>query len=151
MNRESYDFEKHEDSTYAYAFLSVGAQGTITKVVYFQEISQKIYNLAMGDATDDADKPIDDMKVSNNGDMPKVMATIAQIMVKFLELKPHVSILVEGNTPTKKALYQRIVTNNIQDLAPLFVILGIDAEGNILSFDSQTPYEALIIKLNPLT
>ena len=151
MNRESYSFEKHEDSMYAYAFLSVGKQGNITKVVYFQEISQRIYNLAMGDATDDINKPIDDMKVSNNGDMPKVMATVAKIMVKFLAQNTHATILIEGNTPTKKALYQRIITNNIQDLAPLFVILGIDVGGNILSFEPQISYEALIIKLNPLT
>ena len=150
MNRESYDFAKYEDDAYAYAFLSVGKQGDIVKVVYFQEVSQRLYNLAMGDATGNADKPLDDMKVSDNGDMPKVMATVTKIALTFLEKNPHFAILIEGNTPLKKALYQRIIANNIQDLAPIFVILGIDEEGNVSAFDAQTSYQAFVIKLKSL-
>jgi hypothetical protein len=150
VNRESYNFAKYEEGAYAYAFTSVGKQGTITKVVYFQEIGTSLYNLAMGDATGDADKPLDDMKVSDNGDMPKVIATVAKILVRFLEQNSAITVLIEGNTPIKKALYQRIIANNIQDLTPLFVIYGVDEEGNITLFNSEIQYHAFVVKLKKL-
>jgi hypothetical protein len=47
MNRESYAYENHENDLFVYAFESIGKQGTIKKMVYFQEISPSFYNLAM--------------------------------------------------------------------------------------------------------
>jgi hypothetical protein len=147
MNKESYSFATLENDSCVYAFESIGKQGAIRKMVYFQEFSPRIYNLALGDYTGNHDNPLDDMKVSDNGDMPKVLATVAKIIAWFLDKNPDASIFIEGNTPTKKVLYHRIIANNIQDLAPFFVILGVDEGGNVSRFDTNIPHQAIVIKL----
>ena len=150
MNRESYTYENHEKDLLVYAFESIGKQGTIKKMVYFQEISPSFYNLAMGDYLGENDIPIDDMRVSDNGDMPKVFATIAKIIAHFLHENPPYTVFIEGNTPIKKALYQRIITNNRKDLIAIFDLFGVDSLGKAQNFDTTVPYEALLIKAKPI-
>ncbi len=146
MNRESYAYENHENDLLVYAFESIGKQGIIKKMVYFQEISPNFYNLAMGDYLGEYEIPIDDMHVSDNGDMPKVFATIAKIIAHFLHENPQYTVFIEGNTPLKKALYQRIITNNRKDLITFFDLFGVDSLGKVQNFDATESYEALLIK-----
>ncbi len=85
MNKPFYSFEELIlEGGYAYTFESVGKQGSITKLVFFQEIEPDLYNLALVDF-DLATQAIDDMSISDNQDMAKIFATVFRIVTDFFQ------------------------------------------------------------------
>jgi len=47
-----------------------------------------------------------DISVTDNGDMPEVIATVITILERFLNANPGQKIYFEGSTPTRTRLYQ---------------------------------------------
>ncbi|TAE76606.1 MAG: hypothetical protein EAZ85_00005 [Bacteroidetes bacterium] len=142
MKKPHYLFE--EKGSFKYSFESVGLQ-TITKIVEFQPITYSIYNLAFGDF-DEINQNYDDEIRSNNQDIHKIFATIFQICNHFFIQNTDKAIYLEGNTPLKQKLYQRIIKNNLSDLENNFIIFGvIGEEYEILDFSKI--YDAFVIKL----
>ena len=52
---------------------------------------------------------IDDMSNSNNGDVSKVLATVIQIVIDFLERNKGATVFFTGSTPGRTNLYNRIL------------------------------------------
>jgi hypothetical protein len=102
--REGYEFSFNEDRT-EFRFESVGPKGTIVKIVKFSQASENLFNLAFGDA-DSID--FNDESISNNQDMRKVMATIANIVRVFVLHYQNVRIVVIPVDQRRKLLYNRI-------------------------------------------
>jgi hypothetical protein len=147
MNKENYPFEELEPNL-AYYFTSAGKNGKITKIVYFQPIEVDMYNIVLGDFNPAIQPPIDDQNISNNGDLPKVMATVAKILANFLKNNPQAKLYIEGNHPAKQLLYHRIVRNYHHELTQLFVINGVMDMEIQEPFAPEKLYESYIIQ-NP--
>ena len=144
MKLSFYEFTFTDQNISRYFFDSKGKQ-IITKIVEFQPITEYIYNLAFGDFDKETETFSDDVR-SNNNDISKVFATIFQISNHFFVQNPNKAIYLEGNTPTKQKLYQRIIKNNISDLENSFILFGVIGE-EFENLDFTKNYEAFIIKL----
>jgi hypothetical protein len=123
MNAPKYDYSKaSEDSLYI--FLSIGAKGAIPKVVIYEQMQENLYNLAFGDY-DPITKEISDESVSNNGDMVKVLATVIQTLRDFFATYPSALVMIQGSTPIRTKLYQRIIKNNLAEIETEFRVLAL--------------------------
>ncbi len=144
MKQPFYQFILINENILRYSFESQGTK-IITKVVEFQPITELVYNLAFGDFDENTREYYDDVR-SNNNDIRKVFATIFQVCDDFFIQNPNKAIYLEGNTPIKQKLYQRIIKNNILDLENNFTIFGvINEKSEYIDFTKN--YEAFIIKL----
>lgn len=120
MDKKGYDFLVEED--FYYTFVSSGKKGDIAKIVVFQEMTQGNYNLVLADYDFEKDA-FSDTIVSNNGDMPKIMSTVTQIILDFFRKFPESCVVLEANSIPKSRLYNRIVKNYYKTLQPQIQIL----------------------------
>lgn len=77
---------------------------------------------------------MDDSIRTNNGDMPKVLATVIQIAMFFMEENPGATLIFEGYMDSKSTelgrnqrniLYQRAINSNWDQLNSAFDIAGV--------------------------
>lgn len=127
-----------------YEFLSEGPNGTIKKVVYFQEIDDNLFNLAFGD-WNETEQRIDDKARSNNNDREKVIATVASAVVNFMEHYPDAIIFAKGSTPVRTRLYQIGIFANWHEVSKLFIIEGF-IEGAWKPIEKQRNYDAFLAR-----
>ncbi len=103
MNVEKYSYETTDDFL-DYEFDSIGPRGTIRKIVRyslrFSSNNQPFYNLGFGDL-DEEKQQINDSINSGNGDMEKILATVANTVVDFTGKYPEMPVYVEGSTPSR--------------------------------------------------
>lgn len=122
MNLEKYPVVSDNDHR-AYEFLSEGPNGTIKKVVFYQEIDENIFNLAFGD-WDEINQKIDDGARSNNNDRDKVIATVASTIIDFMKYHPDATVVAKGSTSARTRLYQIGIFSHLQEIGQRFAILG---------------------------
>lgn len=67
-----------------YAFESVGAKGSVYKIVQFTLRNNGHWNLGFGDWKD---RQVDGSVITNNQDVYKVIGTVAKIAIDFLVKK----------------------------------------------------------------
>jgi hypothetical protein len=146
MKKNGYAFQDFFQTQSSYTFLSIGRQGSIIKIVYFEKISDDVYNLVLGDYNATISPPVDDAVVSDNGDLAKIMITVVHIAEDFLNQNPNFFVYLEGNTVTKKQLYQRIMRNNYQDFIVDYDIFGIDLQNDVVPFETTQEYNAFLIR-----
>lgn len=148
MDKESYLFnEKEFAQSIEYLFISVGKKGYITKGMRFVQLYESLYNLVLGDF-DTKLENLDDKIISDNGDMPKVIATVFKIIIDFLTRNPDKTIYIQANTELKQRLYLRIVRNNYGKIASICNVLGVLRNHEAEAFDLTHEYIAFLINLN---
>ena len=143
MNEPVYTIEFDSISN-QYFFESIGQKGSIFKVVIFTEFQNNVFNLGFGDY-DLKTKQIDDTKVSDNGDMPKVLATVVSIVFHFLEKNPMAYIFFEGSTKSRTRLYQIAINQYYNAFSEYLELFGL-TNGNPESFQKNKPYESFLIR-----
>jgi len=140
----SYSFNQTPDAT-QFFFESIGPKGLIQKVVIFSLISTPaIYNLALGDVKSGTAE-IDDQSVSDNGDMPLILATIFQITHQFLSDHPASTVLFRGNSPSRNRLYRMAINRAREELLNYFIMFGYYSD-SWEGFQSNRPYESFLIR-----
>ena len=122
MNLEKYSVLS-DSNHIVYEFLSEGPNGTIKKVVFYQQIGDNLFNLAFGDWNED-EKKINDRIKSNNSDRDKVLATVASTVVDFVKYHPAAVILAQGSTTSRTRLYQIGILINRKEINRLFDVEG---------------------------
>lgn len=127
MDRKGYDFLV-QDELY-YTFISSGKNGDIAKIVIFQELGNKIFNLVLADFDFDKET-FSDTAVSNNGDLSKILATVLAIILDFFRSKQNACIIMEANSTPKNKLYNRMVKNYYSTLKSKLRIL-IETENGL--------------------
>ena len=143
MHYPSYSFDQTADAT-QFFFESIGSKGIIQKTVIFTQTSNvSIYNLALCDV-DLATNFLDDLSVSNNGDMAKIIATVVQILYIYLTRYPDRSIIFAGNTPARNRLYRIAINQTYSELDKMFSLLGF-RNGGWEDFTPDQPYELYLI------
>ena len=93
MAEDIYSFIKIPEEYY-YEFYSEGPKGLIKKIVSYrliQEMPIKLYDLGFGDWNNEI-QDVDDKTNTNNQDRQKVLATVAETVLDFLENNPNACI-----------------------------------------------------------
>jgi hypothetical protein len=136
-----------KDNFLTYQFTSKGINGSIEKIVQYSKLTMPsigtVYNLGFGDLT--ADGNISDTVNSNNGDMKKVLSTVANTVYDFTEHYPNQFIFAHGSTPIRTKLYQRKIIQMLPIISTEFDIYGLDKAGWV-ELTVAEEYRAFLIK-----
>ena len=144
MELDHYKFEA-DDVFMAFQFVSEGPKGRIVKEIqYIKMNAPNAYNLAFGDKNT-PDEDIDDTVVSNNKDVQKVLATVAATVLMFTEQHPEAWIFAEGGSPSRTRLYRMTVSNNLEMIEKVFVVIGY-LNGHWVRFQKNVSYDYLFFK-----
>ena len=127
MNLEAYHCSVNP-ATGLYEFYSEGPNGRIKKVIDYQYMKNRSngvdgYNLCFGD-WDEHVRDICDLRVTNNSDQRKVLATVAKTVISFTEKKPDAIIYGLGSTPARTRLYQMSINANWEEVSRFFIVRG---------------------------
>jgi hypothetical protein len=144
MELENYESKSNKSQT-TFNFISVGSKGEILKRIRFTKIKgyKNLYNLAFGDIKMRSNK-IDDRVVSDNQDREKILATVAQAVIVFLNQYPKANVLFRGSNAVRTRLYRMAITKYLEELIKIFDILGLTDNG-WLPFEKDTTYIAFLI------
>lgn len=130
MNFERYDFLMNENLL-DFEFESLGPKGKIIKIVRFSPQNTRgiaYFNLGLGDLVPGTGR-IDDRSISDNKDRDKILATIAAIVLTFMQYFPDALVYAKGSTPSRTRLYQMAILANWKEIEPWLEIYGFVDEG----------------------
>jgi len=123
MGEKGYDFQTVKPNIIQYEFDSISEKKSVKKVIEYALIDKDtlLYNLSLLDVTKDE---VSDISISNNKDMPKVLATVYQTLLDFFTANPKAKVIFQGNTPSRNRLY-RAAIGKLKDVEePDFRIFG---------------------------
>lgn len=140
---EAYLTTSNEENT-RFQFLSVGKRGVFDKVVFFTPLRIDTYNLSLLDY-DTESGSYDDLSVTDNGDMPEILATVITTIHKFLGSKPGKKIYFEGSTLARTRLYQ-IAISKIYDPTQSDLLISGLQDGEWVTFERNTSFEGFLIE-----
>lgn len=145
MNLEVYDLKDTSREHTHFAFISEGKHGQIIKIIAYQNTGEDsnenpIFNLGFGDYNITTGQ-VDDRIVTDNGDMEKVLATIAQTVPLFLLHHPTAIIEVSGSTKGRTRLYKILINKYMEEFTDFVTIYGLNDEtGELEYFSSHKKY-----------
>ena len=119
---ESYEYNA-DASFHNYEFYSEGPKGKISKMVRFTSFVGNIYQISFGDVHSGTDR-MNDQTVSGNGDMVKVIFTVAKVIYEFTEIFPKAEICFTGSTKSRTRLYQMLINKHKHLIQTVFDIVG---------------------------
>jgi hypothetical protein len=118
MKNAPYPFTSIDGRTFF--FISKG-KTNITKVVEFTATEdENIMNLGFGDVMPEGN--YDDIVISDNGDLVKVMTTVVHIVLYFTMVSPFVKIIFIGSSPARMRLYRRVLDGYHNEFKKMFSI-----------------------------
>ena len=126
-----------------YEFVSIGKRGKIHKVVQFSELLD-YYNIALGDKLSNGTFDFD--AVTDNGDLPQIIATVVQIIVKYTDYFPEKTLAIYGSDEVRMKLYGRAIRNSFNEFNMLFDIWGIREDFVKEVFNPKESYFGFLIK-----
>jgi hypothetical protein len=144
VNQKFYPFEASEDYLYFW-FESKSNERRIAKVVEFAEIRENVFNLAFGDLDETGD--LNDLIVSNNGDMYKILATVTQIVITFFSSYPDRQVYFTGSSQARTRLYRAILNREIESWSTMFAVKGV-VKGEPIPFQSSIEFDGFLISRN---
>ena len=134
---EAYELNLNLDSKIIqFTFVSVGNKGMIQKVIEFRRLQNNRWNLSFGDVKGD---DWADNVVSDNGDLRKVLQTIANAIHLFFDHYPEDEIFIAPLDKQRKLLYNRIFQQNWQEIEPVFTVKSIVLMENNIFVEDYTP------------
>lgn len=142
MDQPHYSFESTR-AEYVFSFVSDGPRGRIEKRVQFSPTGAETFNLGFGDWIEEKGE-IDDMTVSDNGDMESILATVIEVMRFFLLEHCGARIFLTGSTTARTRLYQIIINTNLDVIKANFVVVGF-RNGHWSSFEKNVHYESFMV------
>ncbi len=145
MDKPKYEFEGPV-TEYRYNFTSVSTAKEVEKIVRFSATSYEgIYNLSLLDRWADGGESSDKAETKNK-DMDKVLATVLQIVVDFLDKNPDWVVYIEGSEAKRKRLYQILLNREYDQLKEKYKILGIfDGYNEVEPFEKAKNYDSFMI------
>ena len=148
MNEPAYPLRVSDDAL-TYRFDSVSEQKIIHKSVEFVPFFENpiFFNLALLDIDDDG--TVNDLVVSNNHDMARVIATVFQALLTFFETYPNKLIYFKGSDSAglRIRLYRILIARELEQASVLFEIYGQLPGGSYEQFQPNQPYAAFIFQL----
>jgi hypothetical protein len=147
MHLEKYQY-RTDKKCLNYEFYSYGPKGCIKKGVHFQpDILNGIpyYNLVFGDIIID-DETVNDQIRSNNADAEKVLATVAVIVIDFINCFPYALVYAQGSTASRTRKYQMGITRLWDEIEPVFEVYGVKTDQTLEKYQKNVNYEAFWLK-----
>ncbi len=144
MHLDKYKVEISNSST-KFDFVSEGHLGKIQKSIKYEETQEGVYNLGFGDKHPITGE-IDDTIVTNNGDMTKILATVALSIYIFTEKNPNAWIYVTGSSQSRIRLYRMAINKYHEEIDEDFVVYTSPNGEDWYLFDSKTKNQLLLIK-----
>lgn len=125
---------------------SDGHKGKIPKRIEFTSTQWSgVYNLAFGDVREDGE--IDDLKISNNGDRNKILATVLKVVDTYTNRYPERWLYFRGSTEERTRLYRIAVGLHLEELAEKFEILvDLNGDWNFVRFQKGLNVKAFLVK-----
>ena len=120
MIGEHYELKPRKRKTLFY-FVSEGEQGEILKVIGFQPVRGKIWNIYFGDITKSG---FSDSVVSNNADIYKIMNTVAFALYQFMGEYPSRIVRIAPVDDKRKRLYNAIFQRRIHEIEANFDVFA---------------------------
>ncbi len=142
--RNAYSFTTN-DERIRYEFVSIGPKGEIAKIVSFSPAFGEAWNLAFGDLK--GSEEFDDSIISDNGDMRKVLQTLANIAHDFFEKHPNAQVIIDPVDGKRKSLYNRVFQRKFDEIELVFEVFGVlKYTSEILPYHPTKNYDAFIIQ-----
>lgn len=128
MNQPVYKDIRTSYGLDTYYFNSIGKQGIIKKVVVYKQITKlaNVFNLGFGTLKADnyGQQYIDGEDITDNGDIRKVLSTVAKTIEVFTNEYPKREVYFKGYTPRLTKLYQRAILNDYESISKIYSIWG---------------------------
>ncbi|MFT4156174.1 DUF6934 family protein [Parafilimonas sp.] len=147
MNLDKYEYMMDE-TLLNFQFESLGPNGRVLKVIVVTPQNSNgvtYFNLAFGD-WDKAQQKLDDLSITNNNDREKVLATVAAVVLEFLNNFPDMMVYAEGSTPSRTRLYQIGIASQYEKISSLLHVYGF-VNGQWEEFRKGYNYEAFLVSL----
>ena len=132
----------------AFQFTSTGKAGSVTRQVRFNgQKDAGVYTLDLRDLP--VTKKDDPGRVTDQGDMNTVLATLVQIIEIYTERYPRRIVRLKGDTEEKAHLYRMALDHHLDILYPLFII---DLEEHIVDASDEQNIDniAFVLKRKPV-
>ena len=127
-----------------YEFSSISNEKIVHKAVTFTQIPvNDFYNLALLDIL--ADGKESDMAVSDNQDLPTILATVIKIVEDFLNKFPEKIVTFKGSDNRRTRLYRIVISKEIDKIQEKFIVLGLLENGEYELFETNQNYRAFLI------
>jgi hypothetical protein len=142
MSKDKYSLETDQNNL-IFEFFSEGPKGRILKIVEYQPLGGRFYNLAFGDSVENT-KDFDDFVRTNNEDTEKVLATVASTLYIFFQHHEGTIVIAEGSTKARTRLYRRYLTIFLELIETEFTLLG-ELDGKTERFRKGVDYKFFLI------
>ena len=143
MKLERYQL-KTSKNVKVFEFVSEGPKGRINKLVQFSETNlEGFYNLAFGDKNSVTGE-LDDLAISDNGDMEKIFATIVAAVLAFTERNPGALVYATGSTPSRTRAYRMAISKYYTEITDSFKLLG-ETENDLEEFEKNKVYNGFVV------
>jgi hypothetical protein len=136
MTGENYELFSYSGRI-AFLFNSEGPKGVIAKIVLFEHLGGKYYNLAFGDLEN---YNLNDRVISNNADTRKVISTIFKAINIFFEFHPNAVVQINPVDEKREKLYNFILKNRFDEIDQNYLVKGI-AGRKKENYNSKKMYE----------
>lgn len=118
---------------------------TIQKVVSYDPVTKagaKYYNLGFADYDPRSNRLLSDTDISDNGDMRKVIATVASTLEPFFQKHPQAIVHIEGSDQTRHDYYHKLIRDYGKMIPDKYDIEGfVDKENRIEPFQAGRKYK----------
>jgi hypothetical protein len=139
---QAYPFIANE-ATGHFKFQSIGKRGTIDKTIELAQVAPDRYNLALLDF-DPVSQDYIDNSITDNGDMPEILATVMAVILDYLSQYPERSIIITGNSSSRTRLYQIAISKIFDEVKHQLIILGYQHQ-EWQTFEPNQSYESFLI------
>lgn len=147
MADDKYNYSRVPEEYY-YEFYSEGPKGKIKKVVRYSLIQMsphKVYNLGFGDLDEDTQE-VNDRINTNNADRQKVLATVADTVMDFLNNHPKATIFAQGSTAARTRLYQINILTYWKEITEARCVIQGYVNEEWRPFEKGINFDAFIIR-----
>jgi len=146
MKYEVYTDVFERSDLQVFEFKSIGKYGSISKRITFRPTELPfVYNLAFGDVNEHNE--IDDFSISDNGDRNKILATLVNVIGRYLDKYPDRLIYFRGSTEERTRLYRMAVGLNLAELSEKYEIYAeVDGGMDFLPFHKNMKISAFLVK-----
>ena len=105
-----------------FLFESFGPNGTIPKMIIITELGSGMWNLGFGDLKNGK---VDDISISNNADLVKVMNTVAKAVYVFMDENPRARLSIKAVDEKRLGLYHTIFRRHFLTITTNFNLYGV--------------------------
>lgn len=104
------------------AFQSLGPKGIVIKIIRFEHVKDNCWNLGFGDYKHGK---IETSRLTNNGDVVKVLATVAAAILTFLEEYPDRIVQIMPIDEKRKRLFNLVFSRIWEQIQEKVRIIGL--------------------------